>query len=152
MFLRLLHRLQKRFAFSWCKLLLFKAFQAFSLFQSESHFSTSFPTFDTALHGGLPCRTVTEVSGPQESGKTELVMQWAVHASLPERVGGLGQGTLFLDSDQTFSVQRYYFAYLLTILGTFPLLHTTVLLTDFAILLRVILHGTSLVALGTKKE
>lgn len=63
--------------------------------------------FDKALHGGLPCRTVTEISGPQSSGKTELILQWTIYQSLPEKVGGLDRGTLYLDSDGTFSVQRY---------------------------------------------
>ena len=89
--------------------LIFFFIKAWSLLQSQSHFKTSFPVLDDALHGGLPCRTLTEVAGPQAAGKTELVLQWTIYTSLPPAVGGLGKGTLFLDSDGTFSVERFSF-------------------------------------------
>ena len=83
--------------------------QAWTLLQSQSHFMTSFEEFDKALHGGLPYQTVTEIAGPESSGKTELVLQWTVYNSLSKQFGGLEKGTLFLSSDGPFSAQRLFY-------------------------------------------
>lgn len=42
--------------------------------------STSNPTLDDALHGGIPCGRITELTGPPGSGKTRLAIAIASNA------------------------------------------------------------------------
>ncbi|KAH7825040.1 DNA repair protein RAD51, RAD51B [Monocercomonoides exilis] len=81
---------------------------AFELLNTMSHFPTPLRTFNTFLNGGLPCRTLTEVSGISGSGKTTFCLQLALHASLSRSCGGMERGTLFIDSDSNFSPARLF--------------------------------------------
>jgi RecA/RadA recombinase len=45
---------------------------------------------DSALGGGVPMRGLTEIAGEAGAGKTQLCLQLALHAVLPEEHGGLG--------------------------------------------------------------
>jgi len=55
---------------------------------------------DKYLGGGLPCDTITLVYGEEETGKTTFAIQCAVNCAK------MGQKTLFIDCDNSFSVQR----------------------------------------------
>jgi RecA/RadA recombinase len=64
--------------------------------------STDCRTIDEFLKGGLPVENVTLVYGEAETGKTTLAVQCVVNCARQ------GFKTLFVDSDQTFSVQRLF--------------------------------------------
>jgi DNA repair protein RadB len=57
-------------------------------------------SFDDYLKGGIPSRSVTLVYGEPETGKTTLLMQYAVNCSKK------GYKTLYADCDGKFSVRR----------------------------------------------
>ena len=57
-------------------------------------------TIDKYLGGGLPAESISLIYGEAETGKTTLAMQCAVNC------GKQGCKTLFVDCDDTFSVER----------------------------------------------
>jgi DNA repair protein RadB len=61
---------------------------------------TGSKTIDECLGGGLPAESISLVYGEAETGKTTLAMQCAVNCAKQCRK------TLFVDCDDTFSVQR----------------------------------------------
>ncbi|CAG8737681.1 14568_t:CDS:2, partial [Acaulospora morrowiae] len=72
----------------------------------ESFFSTSFPSLDHALGGGIPCSSLTELVGPANSGKTQLCLTLSVLATLPTSMNGLGGGVCYIDTQGTFGADR----------------------------------------------
>lgn len=61
---------------------------------------TGLRTIDQYLHGGLSAGSISLVYGEAETGKTTLAMQCAVNCAKH------GNKTLFVDCDNSFSVQR----------------------------------------------
>jgi DNA repair protein RadB len=61
---------------------------------------TGSKTIDEYLGGGLPAESVSLIYGEAETGKTTLAMQCAVNCAKQ------GRKTLFVDCDDTFSVER----------------------------------------------
>jgi len=61
---------------------------------------TGSKTIDECLEGGLPAEAISLVYGEAETGKTTFAMQCAVNCARQFRK------TLFVDCDETFSVQR----------------------------------------------
>ncbi|XP_070705426.1 DNA repair protein RAD51 homolog 2 isoform X2 [Pempheris klunzingeri] len=74
--------------------------------QSDSCFSTSLPPLDKLLKGGLPCGTITEVTGPPGCGKTQMCLMLSVLATLPRREGGLDSSVIYIDTEAAFSAER----------------------------------------------
>lgn len=59
------------------------------------------------LKGGIKSGTITELSGINGCGKTQLCHQLAVHALLPKKKGGLGGNTvIWIDTENTFRLSR----------------------------------------------
>ncbi|XP_075994098.1 DNA repair protein RAD51 homolog 3 [Genypterus blacodes] len=61
---------------------------------------------DAALGGGLPVGKTTEICGGPGVGKTQLSLQVAVDAQIPECFGGVGGQVVFVDTEGSFLVQR----------------------------------------------
>lgn len=64
------------------------------------------PLLDRLLDGGVPCRSVTEISGESAAGKTQLCLQLLLTAQLPAAAGGLGAAALFVHSEFPFPARR----------------------------------------------
>lgn len=61
---------------------------------------------DEILGGGFETQKIYEIYGPQGTGKSNLLHQLVCTAFLPPEKGGLGSGTVFIDTDGTFSYRR----------------------------------------------
>jgi DNA repair protein RadB len=66
----------------------------------QRNIPTGNKTIDEYLGGGLPAENISLIYGEAETGKTTLAMQCAVNCAKQ------GRKTLFVDCDDTFSVQR----------------------------------------------
>ncbi|CAG8534525.1 9147_t:CDS:2 [Paraglomus occultum] len=73
---------------------------------SPPFFTTCIPHLDTALNGGIPLSSVTEIVGPSRSGKTQFCMTMSVIATMPCEKGGLGGSVCFIDTEGTLDVDR----------------------------------------------
>lgn len=62
--------------------------------------------FDDLLDGGVETQSITEFYGEFGSAKTQCALQLAVNAQLPEEDGGLDQGVIFIDTEDTFIPKR----------------------------------------------
>ncbi|XP_032237185.2 DNA repair protein RAD51 homolog 2 isoform X2 [Nematostella vectensis] len=69
-------------------------------------FATSLPALDRQLHGGLPCGTITEITGPAGCGKTQFCIMLSILATLPQDQGGLGANVIYIDTEAAFSATR----------------------------------------------
>ncbi|XP_066507469.1 DNA repair protein RAD51 homolog 3 [Hoplias malabaricus] len=74
--------------------------------QNQGRVVTFCSELDTALGGGLPVGTTTEICGAPGIGKTQLCLQLAVDVQIPVCFGGLGRKAVFVDTEGTFVVQR----------------------------------------------
>ena len=66
----------------------------------QRNIPTGSRTIDDSLGGGLPPESISLIYGEAETGKTTLAIQCAVNCAKQDRK------TLFVDCDNTFSVQR----------------------------------------------
>ncbi|KAA6396659.1 MAG: hypothetical protein EZS28_007815 [Streblomastix strix] len=80
--------------------------EALELLKQQNHFPTKIKQFDQALSGGLPCRSLCEISGDKRAGKTLFCLQLALNCSLSKIDGGLEEGTLVISTDSSFSVRK----------------------------------------------
>jgi DNA repair protein RadA len=71
-----------------------------------SKVSTGSDNFDDLMGGGIETQSITEFFGEYGSGKTQVVLQLAVSAQLPEEEGGLGGDTIIIDTENTFRPER----------------------------------------------
>jgi DNA repair protein RadA len=74
--------------------------------KSLKRISTGSSVLDQLLGGGVETQAITEFFGEFGSGKTQICHQLAVNTQLPEEQLGLGQGTLYLDTENTFRPER----------------------------------------------
>ncbi|KAM6202640.1 DNA repair protein RAD51 homolog 2 [Rhynchocyon petersi] len=68
--------------------------------------STTLPALDEALHGGVACGSLTEVTGPPGCGKTQFCIMMSVLATLPTTMGGLDGAVVYIDTESAFSAER----------------------------------------------
>jgi len=61
---------------------------------------------DTMLGGGLETQTITEFYGEYGSGKSQMCHQLCVNVQLPPERGGLGGAALYVDTENTFRLER----------------------------------------------
>jgi RecA/RadA recombinase len=64
------------------------------------------PILDSALRGGIPCGSITELVGECGSGKTQLCLQLLLCAQLPVSKGGLGSSSIYIHSEGYFASRR----------------------------------------------
>ncbi|XP_043910215.1 DNA repair protein RAD51 homolog 3 isoform X2 [Protopterus annectens] len=76
--------------------------------QEQTHGSiiTFCSLLDDALGGGVPVCKITEICGAPGIGKTQLCIQLAVDAQIPECFGGLDGEAVFIDTEGSFIVDR----------------------------------------------
>jgi DNA repair protein RadA len=74
--------------------------------KSLGYITTGSTDFDELLGGGVETQALTEVFGEFGSGKSQLAHQLCVNVQLPPEQGGLGEGAIFIDTENTFRPQR----------------------------------------------
>ncbi|XP_031564832.1 DNA repair protein RAD51 homolog 2-like isoform X1 [Actinia tenebrosa] len=87
-----------------------KVSTALELRQNSSSQAAFFPTsllpLDKQLHGGLPCGTISEITGPAGCGKTQFCIMLSILATLPVDKGGLESNVIYIDTEAAFSATR----------------------------------------------
>ena len=68
--------------------------------------STSAGSLDDLLGGGIETQSITEFFGEFGSGKTQLVHQLAVNATMPIDEGGLDGDVVIIDTENSFRPER----------------------------------------------
>ncbi len=74
--------------------------------QNVLRLTTGSKQMDELLGGGLETQTITEFYGEYGSGKSQLCHQLCVNVQLPNELGGLDGGALYLDTENTFRTER----------------------------------------------
>ncbi|XP_074811622.1 DNA repair protein RAD51 homolog 2 isoform X3 [Natator depressus] len=73
---------------------------------SSAFLSTTLDGLDKALHGGVACGSLTEVTGPAGCGKTQFCLMMSVLATLPISMGGLDGAVIYIDTESAFGAER----------------------------------------------
>ncbi|MGC8505283.1 MAG: DNA repair and recombination protein RadA [Thermoplasmata archaeon] len=68
--------------------------------------TTGSKNLDDLLGGGLETQAITEFYGEFGSGKTQIMHQLAVNATMPEEKGGFNCDVLIIDTENTFRPER----------------------------------------------
>ncbi|XP_068124737.1 DNA repair protein RAD51 homolog 3 isoform X2 [Hyperolius riggenbachi] len=74
--------------------------------QAQGSVITFCSALDEILGGGIALGKITEICGPPGVGKTQLCIQLAVDVQIPECFGGIGGETIFIDTENSFMVER----------------------------------------------
>ncbi|XP_074959229.1 DNA repair protein RAD51 homolog 2 isoform X4 [Phalacrocorax aristotelis] len=77
-----------------------------SVSPSSAFLSTTLPSLDKVLHGGVPCGSLTEITSPPGCGKTQFCIMLSVLATLPVSMGGLDGAVIYIDTESAFSAER----------------------------------------------
>nr|XP_011724744.1 DNA repair protein RAD51 homolog 2 isoform X8 [Macaca nemestrina] len=73
---------------------------------SPAFLSTTLSALDEALHGGVACGSLTEITGPPGCGKTQFCIMMSILATLPTHMGGLEGAVVYIDTESAFSAER----------------------------------------------
>uniref|UniRef100_A0A8D1QF89 RAD51 paralog B n=1 Tax=Sus scrofa TaxID=9823 RepID=A0A8D1QF89_PIG len=73
---------------------------------SPAFLSTTLSALDEALHGGVACGSLTEITGPPGCGKTQFCIMMSILATLPIDMGGLEGAVVYIDTESAFSAER----------------------------------------------
>jgi len=65
----------------------------------NSKLTTLCPRLDAWLRGGVPTRSVTEITGEAGSAKTQLALQLLIAAQLPREMGGLDGAAVYVHTE-----------------------------------------------------
>ena len=68
--------------------------------------TTGSKKLDVLLGGGIETQAITEFYGEYGSGKSQIAHQLCVNVQLPVEKGGLDGGALYIDTENTFRVER----------------------------------------------
>jgi DNA repair protein RadA len=68
--------------------------------------SSGSKALDRLIAGGLETQTITEFYGEYGSGKSQFCHQLCVNVQLPPERGGLGGAALYVDTENTFRLER----------------------------------------------
>ncbi len=68
--------------------------------------TTGSRAIDNLISGGVETQAITEFFGEFGSGKSQLCHQLAVNVQLPPERGGLGANALYIDTENTFRIER----------------------------------------------
>ncbi|KAJ1736103.1 DNA repair protein rhp57 [Coemansia biformis] len=79
---------------------------ASEMLASEQWITTGDPRIDELLGGGVRLGSIVEVVGESATGKTQLCLQLAIAAQLPESVGGADGDVIYISTEGAFPAQR----------------------------------------------
>jgi len=68
--------------------------------------TTGSKKLDALLGGGIETQAITEFYGEYGSGKSQIAHQLCVNVQLPVDMGGLDGGALYIDTENTFRIER----------------------------------------------
>jgi DNA repair protein RadA len=74
--------------------------------QNVLRLTTGSNALDKILDGGLETQTITEFYGEYGSGKSQICHQICVNVQLPPERGGLNGAALYVDTENTFRLER----------------------------------------------
>ncbi|MDR0318537.1 MAG: DNA repair and recombination protein RadA [Nitrososphaerota archaeon] len=74
--------------------------------QNVARLSTGSKALDKIVDGGLETQTITEFYGEYGCGKSQVCRQLCVNVQLPVERGGLNGGVLYIDTENTFRLER----------------------------------------------
>jgi DNA repair protein RadA len=74
--------------------------------QNVARLSTGSKAVDKIVAGGLETQTITEFYGEYGCGKSQFCHQLCVNVQLPPERGGLDGAALYLDTENTFRLER----------------------------------------------
>ena len=77
-------------------------------YENRQYLSTGTRALDVILHHGrgFKTQTVYEIYGPEGGGKSDLLHQLICTAYLPPDRGGLGTGSIYIDTEGMFSLKK----------------------------------------------
>ncbi|XP_037688390.1 DNA repair protein RAD51 homolog 2 isoform X1 [Choloepus didactylus] len=73
---------------------------------SPAFLPTTLTALDKALHGGVACGSLTEITGPPGCGKTQFCIMMSVLATIPSNMGGLAGAVVYIDTESAFTAER----------------------------------------------
>jgi DNA repair protein RadA len=68
--------------------------------------TTGSKALDALIGGGIETQAITEFFGEYGSGKSQICHQLAVNVQLPHEMGGLDGSALYIDTENTFRIER----------------------------------------------
>jgi DNA repair protein RadA len=74
--------------------------------QTVARLTTGSKVLDKIVDGGLETQTITEFYGEYGCGKSQFCHQLCVNVQLPVEKGGLNGGVLYIDTENTFRLER----------------------------------------------
>ncbi|MCL2173002.1 MAG: DNA repair and recombination protein RadA [Nitrososphaerota archaeon] len=74
--------------------------------QNVARLTTGSKALDKIVAGGLETQTITELYGEYGCGKSQVCHQLCVNVQLPIEQGGLNGGVLYIDTENTFRLER----------------------------------------------
>ncbi len=83
-----------------------RADELYKMRQTVLRISTGSKALDKMVDGGLETQTITEFYGEYGSGKSQFCHQLCVNVQLPPERGGLNGGALYVDTENTFRLER----------------------------------------------
>jgi DNA repair protein RadA len=83
-----------------------RADELFKMRQPVLRLTSGNKGLDKLLAGGMETQTITEFYGECGSGKSQICHQLCVNVQLPAERGGLGGAALYLDTENTFRLER----------------------------------------------
>jgi DNA repair protein RadA len=83
-----------------------RADELFKMRESVLRLGTGSKALDKLVDGGLETQTITEFYGEYGSGKSQMCHQLCVNVQLPPERGGLNGAALYVDTENTFRLER----------------------------------------------
>ena len=83
-----------------------RADELYKMRQTVLRVTTGSKALDKMVDGGLETQTITEFYGEYGSGKSQFCHQLCVNVQLPPERGGLNGGALYVDTENTFRLER----------------------------------------------
>ena len=83
-----------------------RADELYKMRQTVLRLTTGSKALDKIVDGGLETQTITEFYGEYGSGKSQICHQLCVNVQLPPERGGLNGAALYVDTENTFRLER----------------------------------------------
>ena len=83
-----------------------RADELFKMRKTVLRLTSGSKALDKIVDGGLETQTITEFYGEYGSGKSQMCHQLCINVQLPPEKGGLNGGVLYVDTENTFRLER----------------------------------------------